>query len=92
MPDGGDLVISTRQGDGEVVLSVEDSGIGMDEATVAKAFDPFFTTKDVDQGTGLGLSLVHGIVSSLGGTIGVISQPRRGTKFDIHFPVEGPEA
>lgn len=91
MPDGGELVIMTRAGDGGVILSVEDSGIGMDEATVAKAFDPFFTTKDVDQGTGLGLSLVHGIVSSLGGTISVTSQPRRGTKFDIHFPVGSPK-
>lgn len=85
MPDGGSLTISTALSDSRVTVSVADTGIGMDERTVQKVFDPFFTTKDIDQGTGLGLSLVHGIVSSLGGSITVRSQPGAGTRFDIHL-------
>ena len=70
-----------------VRLVVSDDGRGMDDQTISHIFDPFFTTKAVGQGTGLGLSVVHGIVESYGGTIAVESRPSVGTTFRIHFPV-----
>lgn len=68
-------------------LVVSDDGRGMDDQTLSRMFDPFFTTKAVGQGTGLGLSVVHGIVESYGGHIAVESQPTVGTVFQIYFPV-----
>jgi two-component system NtrC family sensor kinase len=88
MPHGGRLTISTSSGDGHVLLTVEDTGAGMSDEIMKKIFNPFFTTKDVDEGTGLGLSVVHGIVTSHGGTIEVESEVGRGTKFVIQLPVE----
>jgi signal transduction histidine kinase len=60
----------------------------MEQETVRQAFDPFFTTKDVGQGTGLGLSVVHGIVTSHGGSLKVESVPGRGSRFDLRFPID----
>ncbi len=73
-------------------LSVRDSGAGMDEATLARIFEPFFTTKSVGEGTGLGLSVVHGIVGEHGGQIVVESRLAEGTRFDVFLPalVAGP--
>ncbi len=68
-------------------LSVRDTGAGMDTELLAKIFDPFFTTKAVGRGTGLGLSVVHGIVLSHGGIIAVRSTPRRGTVFEVMLPL-----
>jgi PAS domain S-box-containing protein len=67
-------------------LAVKDSGVGMDPMTMARIFEPYFTTRTPDQGTGLGLSVVHGIVSSTGGTILVSSEPGCGSTFRVYWP------
>ncbi len=88
MPKGGRLTITTAHDGDDVLLFVEDTGTGISDEVMQKIFDPFFTTKDVDEGTGLGLSVVHGIVSSHGGTIEVESSVGRGTKFVIRLPIQ----
>ncbi|WP_213957808.1 PAS domain-containing protein [Variovorax sp. dw_954] len=75
-----------------VVLCVRDSGAGIDPAIRDKIFDPFFTTKDVGTGTGLGLSLVHGIVTELGGAIDVSSELEVGSAFTVYVPRSGETA
>ncbi len=99
MPEGGRLLIRTENiavSDGHdtdvpageyILLTVEDTGLGMDAETLRHAYDPFFTTKGIGEGTGLGLSTVYGIVKSHGGHITCRSEPGQGTSFAIYLPV-----
>jgi CheY-like chemotaxis protein len=75
-----------------VLLTVSDTGIGIPPAVLERIFEPFFTTKGAGEGTGLGLSLVDGIVHDLGGAIALATQQGRGTTFDIWLPTDGEAA
>lgn len=90
MPKGGKLIIRTRSDADNVYLAVEDTGIGMNAEVRKQLFIPFFTTKDVGQGTGLGLAVVHGIVSAHGGAITVNSEAGKGSIFEVRLPLNGP--
>ena len=101
MPQGGKLVIDTgnvvvdddyprtlpmiKPGD-YVVLTVTDTGCGMNQEIKARIFEPFFTTKEKGKGTGIGLAIVYGIIKQSGGSIRVDTAPGRGTKFEIYLP------
>ncbi len=101
MPIGGSIRISTEILEGSeaalrfpsalareyILLKITDTGIGMDEDTKRRIFDPFYTTKEVGKGTGLGLALVHSIVTSHNGFIDVATDPGNGTTFSIYLPV-----
>ncbi len=92
MPKGGELTIQTKASDAFVQLIIKDSGVGMSENVQKKIFLPFYTTKDVGRGTGLGLAVVHGIVTSHEGSIHVTSKEGRGTTFKIQFPIKAQAA
>ena len=99
MPDGGPLTILAEElaiGPGSsprlkpglyVRLSVIDAGSGMDSETLARAVEPFYSTKEVGRGTGLGLSMVHGLAAQLGGALELTSAPGEGTRVDLYLPV-----
>jgi signal transduction histidine kinase len=92
MPRGGVVTIRTRnqttrgEGGPYVVVSVDDTGEGMDAATLARVFEPFFTTKEIGQGTGLGLSQVYGFAESAGGFVDIQSEPGEGSSVSLHLP------
>ncbi|MFD1107525.1 ATP-binding protein [Sphingobium olei] len=98
MPEGGRLTLSAElRSDGlpdplpprrYVCLTVADTGIGMDDRVKAAAIEPFFTTKPAGQGTGLGLSMAHGLVGQLGGALAIDSAPGLGTQVQLWLPVE----
>jgi two-component system cell cycle sensor histidine kinase/response regulator CckA len=107
MPTGGELLIQTAETDltakdlsdqlvaqpGKyAVLTVRDTGVGMNREVLQRVFEPFFTTKELGKGTGLGLSTVFGIVQQSGGLIRVESQPRHGSTFRIYLPVTHEQA
>lgn len=87
MPQGGKLTICTEVTESHVSLIVTDTGSGMSDDAKKQMFIPFFTTKDVGQGTGIGLSVVHGIITSHGGSIKVESELGKGTRFEIQLPI-----
>jgi CheY-like chemotaxis protein len=98
MPRGGsiEIALSNRKFTGGapaeltpgeyVVLTLSDTGEGMDETTLARAFEPFFTTKGIGKGTGLGLSMVHGTVAQSGGAVRIRSRPEHGTAVELWLP------
>jgi signal transduction histidine kinase len=86
MTERGKIFLSTHQEGEEVVLVVRDTGHGMTPDVRAKLFQPFFSTRQLGEGTGMGLAVVHGIVSAHGGRIEVESQPGQGTTFTIRLP------
>jgi PAS domain S-box-containing protein len=103
MPDGGTLRVTLRSGgrptgtplpdeslsaDRFAILSVSDTGTGIDPTIVPQIFEPFFTTKPVGQGTGLGLATVYGIVTSLGGAVRVDSEVGRGSSLEVYIPLD----
>ncbi len=90
MPTGGQVVVSTRRKGNHLNLTVKDTGTGMTAQVKQKIFEPFFTTKPPGQGTGLGLSVVAGIIESHSGRIAVTSAPRKGAKFEIVLPIRQP--
>jgi signal transduction histidine kinase len=105
MPDGGRITLSTRRvdrvpaggrlgrswdTDRAAVFSVSDTGSGIDAAVTARVFEPFFTTKPVGQGTGLGLSVVEGIIAQSGGDLWLDSEPGQGSTFSIALPLVEP--
>jgi signal transduction histidine kinase len=87
MPRGGTITISShRRDDGHVEIGVTDTGVGMSEDVARRAFEPFFTTKPREQGTGLGLATVYGIVQRAGGRVAISSSPGLGTHVRVVLP------
>jgi signal transduction histidine kinase len=89
--DKATIWVATYESPGGVTIEVRDNGQGIPPEVLPRIFDPFFTTKDVGEGSGLGLSIVHGIVERHGGTIEVDSTPGVGTRFRVHLPRGGIE-
>ncbi|MEO0896322.1 MAG: ATP-binding protein [Bacteroidota bacterium] len=88
MPDGGILNIKTRSEDERVFITIRDTGIGMTEDVISRVFEPFFTTKPVGEGTGLGMSITHGIIQAHHGDIEIDSTPGQGTEITLSFPLK----
>ncbi len=91
MPDGGKLTLRAVREGKRILVTISDTGQGMDKESAEKCFDPFFTTKPIGKGTGLGLSTTYGIIKSHEGLISVASQSNQGTTFKMHFPAAAAE-
>jgi two-component system NtrC family sensor kinase len=89
MTPGGELTVASRTaaGDGAIEIEITDTGCGIPPENLEKIFDPFFTTKEVGRGTGLGLAVSYGIIARHKGTIGVKSEPGKGTTFTVRLPL-----
>jgi signal transduction histidine kinase len=87
MPGGGELRIEAKKEGSNALVTISDTGHGMDEETRSKCFDPFFTTKEVGKGTGLGLFTAYGIIKDHGGEIHLDSEQNKGTIFKLYFPM-----
>jgi len=87
MPEGGDLTFDLRCSDEHICVQVSDTGIGMEQDVLQHIFEPFFTTRDTGEGTGLGLSMVDGIIKRQGGNIRVESTVGEGTVFELMLPM-----
>ena len=102
MPGGGVVVIAlsavSSEADTDLLpgrylcLSVSDSGVGMDAATLRRAIEPFFSTKEIGRGTGLGLSMIHGLALQLKGALRLFSTPGQGTRAELWLPIAAGEA
>lgn len=94
MPDGGSVRVDARLAEDtehappSVSIAITDEGVGMTADVAERAFEPFFTTKDVGHGTGLGLSVVHGIITEHGGTVALDTSPGSGTTFRLRLPAD----
>jgi signal transduction histidine kinase len=88
--DGGKLIIKTEEVENNVVISINDNGIGMSTETKNKLFEPFFTTKPVGEGTGLGLSITYNTIKKHNGIVTVDSTLGEGTTFKITIPIKQP--
>jgi len=89
MPEGGQLSLESRPDSSreDALITIRDTGSGIDKKNLEHIFDPFFTTKETGEGTGLGLSIVYGVVKAHGGSIKVDSQVGKGTFFNLRFPI-----
>jgi signal transduction histidine kinase len=88
MPEGGILSVETHETVTGLLITISDTGMGMDEDQVQKIFDPFYTTKDVGEGTGLGLFVTYSLVQNMNGTIKVESRKGHGACFQLEFPIQ----
>ena len=88
MPRGGTLSLRSYENNSEIVIEINDTGVGISKEDIKKIYDPFFTTKSVGKGTGLGLSVSFGIIQEHSGRISVESQPNKGTSFSLYLPVK----
>jgi two-component system NtrC family sensor kinase len=85
--ENGRIVLRTVTGEDDVLLVVEDNGVGIAEEHLDRLFDPFYTTKEVGEGTGLGLSISYGLIRKHFGSISIDSTPAVGTKVTVRLPV-----
>ena len=87
MAGGGTLILTTKCQDAQAVITIADTGCGIPEEHMSRLFEPFFTTKAAEQGTGLGLAVVHQLITGHGGHIDIASQVDQGTTVTVTLPL-----